>query len=268
MISQQQVFDRLASFLEEGAIIQDKVRRDSNLYESYSGQESAEFLPFDGWIAQIHEQFGLRFDAELFDCLPPAVAPEPRHRKLTCALTCGQLAERLWRQLPQVSFEPVNVAGRDCGPAGAFFGLVELSRHVKPTIAKFRPSTQVLDRLQGRDLRRFWTQLQVQAGVSFREPDDVWSNVTTIFSISCIALGIAILVGISILGTGLFDLLMFRLMIFWLLSVPVTIAVCATSFVFGPYYLRLPSGIRTFRDLSEYISKHLPAESGGVSRVI
>ena len=74
------------------------------------------------------------------------------------SLTFRRLAEWMAERIGPPSFAPMNIAGRNCGPAGAFLGIAETVAVVSPG-PEFPPRSPILNRLRGKDLKRVWERL-------------------------------------------------------------------------------------------------------------
>ena len=94
-------------------------------------------------------------------------------------LTVRRLAEAIAKRAEGISFDPVAILGRRCGPAGAFYGLCNL-----PELRGRRvgPSTPLRAALDWRQLRAAWRRTQWIAGCelpALRSPDAVGETTVT-----------------------------------------------------------------------------------------
>lgn len=87
---------------------------------------------------------------------------EQWERDVKPTLTFGRLAQWISERASAPSFAPMNVAGRVCGPAGAFCGIAETIDTLAPG-ERFPPRTPILGRLTGCQLEMVWNRLSVYA---------------------------------------------------------------------------------------------------------
>lgn len=73
-------------------------------------------------------------------------------------LTFRRLAEWMAERIGPPSFIPINIACRNCGPAGAFLGIAETVAVVSPG-PEFPPRSPILNRPRSKDLKRVWERL-------------------------------------------------------------------------------------------------------------
>lgn len=83
--------------------------------------------------------------------------------------TYRRVAQFIAARATAISFEPVNVIGQECGPAGAFYGIQELVGEVKKRPRDFGPGTRIRDVLTGNAFALFW--LKVRWITAQRAPD-------------------------------------------------------------------------------------------------
>ena len=249
MLSCDGLVERLVELFREHYAAETEFGADSNLYDLDWDFFCEDSQTIQDWFYDFAQSLG--FDLTLDDIasfLPRETSYEDWETVVKPRLTCRHIGEWLWQRLPRATFEPVNIAGRVCGPAGVFFGIEALIAHVCPQTNRFAPSSRILDHLQGRLLRRFWAQVRLQTGAPLAEPFDWWLAIATCAAWGCVLLGIAAIVGMLVSERLLF-------MIFvWLGSIPVTLIVMLAWWMASPYYIRLPHRIRTFRDLATYVS--------------
>lgn len=77
-------------------------------------------------------------------------------------LTFRRLAEWIAARTPMPSFEPVSIAGRECRPAGAFYGVVATVQNMhwwQPL--RIGPSQRLRDHLRGKLLDQVWRRLNL-----------------------------------------------------------------------------------------------------------
>ena len=90
--------------------------------------------------------------------------PNEWERLVAPGLTYDRLADFIAERVWAVSFEPIEIAGRRCGPAGAFVGLRETAGLLFPDRERFAPSTPILPHLRRSRLEGFWARLQWDRG--------------------------------------------------------------------------------------------------------
>jgi hypothetical protein len=208
------------------------------------------------WVHDFAE--GLGFDLTLDDAqsfLPPVTSLEDWETLIKPRLTCRHLGEWLWQWLPPVTFDPVNIAGHECGPAGAFLGLEALAKHITPNVDRFSPSCCVLDRLQGTSLRRFWGQLRLLTGIELPELVNANAVLVQRSIVNSLWLALAVIVSsLLLLNPNVPFGLAMALLFAWLASIPKILATFAFACWWGPSYRTLPWNIVTFRDLANCVS--------------
>ncbi|MBL8852248.1 MAG: hypothetical protein JNG89_21425, partial [Planctomycetaceae bacterium] len=100
------------------------------------------------------------FSGEIRD--PFAKNFEQWERDIKPTLTFGRLAQWICERASAPSFAPINIAGRNCGPAGAFFGIETTVEELAPGV-RFPPRTPILNRLRGNQLELVWNRLNAYA---------------------------------------------------------------------------------------------------------
>lgn len=159
-------------------------------------------------------------------------------------LTFGALADFIIERAEAITFEPVSVAGHECGKAGAFLGVNDVARQVKPGIERIAPSTPIRKRLHGRQLVNFWNHLQWMTENSMPRLNTRW---------------------IDFAGTlRLFDALFLLIILAWgawaadfnniALAFASSAVVTLTASVIVRLTNPLPEDVSTFRDLAEMIA--------------
>jgi|GEM_PF-2520295 hypothetical protein len=203
----------------------------------------------------IAEHFGVQIPEDKWrEFWGDGVEPDVWEEKVEPMITFGCLADMIIAHFPDVSFRPVEICGRTCGPAGAFFGLQELTAYNVDNVPRFAPSTRIKKQLKDENLTRFWLQMRVLTRNSVPPLAD---PVTTFI----------VVLGLAAVGFGLCGLLLICLhslveMPEWLVLLVMTgfsstalpaFVLVPLRYVAGTRLLRLPTGIRTFRDLAEKI---------------
>ncbi|QDT29352.1 hypothetical protein Enr10x_47040 [Gimesia panareensis] len=85
---------------------------------------------------------------------------EEWERLYAADFTFRRAAQFVAERATAISFEPVNIIGQECGPAGAFCGIQELVREVKKRPREFGPSTRIRDVLKGNAFIFFWMKVR------------------------------------------------------------------------------------------------------------
>lgn len=79
--------------------------------------------------------------------------------KFAPKLTFAALANFIAPRLHYVSLAPAVVAGKLCGPAGAFYGIEKITSDIVPHPVRFAPSTKIRSVLSRASLDKLWRQL-------------------------------------------------------------------------------------------------------------
>lgn len=85
---------------------------------------------------------------------------EEWERLYAADFTYRRAAQFVAERATAISFEPVNIIGQECGPAGAFYGIRELVREVKKRPREFGPNTRIRDVLKGNAFVYFWMKVR------------------------------------------------------------------------------------------------------------
>jgi hypothetical protein len=163
--------------------------------------------------------------------------------RIAPGFTFGALADWMAKRAEGVSLSAINVLGRKCATAGAFYGIEDVARQVSPHVVRFGPSTPIQKRLRGRALSRFWRRLRwmtCDALPMLRTPKTAvaW-DVLLLVSLVLIPLWLAVEVGAAEAFFAAIGILVFGLIV----SIVVT---CVTN--------PLPAGIRTFGELARRVA--------------
>ncbi|WP_278471197.1 hypothetical protein [Gimesia maris] len=159
-------------------------------------------------------------------------------------LTFRKLVDFIAERSPYISFQPVMVIDRECGPAGAFYGMQELSEKFYPAACRFTPSTRILDAFRGNSLDRFWNELNWRNEYQIPDISRKWDD---LFLSGCLLAGLGVLVGIPLsILTGHY--------LYVVLACVSLIVFSAISSIYQHYSDPLPPGLQTFRDLAVLIA--------------
>lgn len=169
--------------------------------------------------------------------------------------TVAQLIDFIHERQPDVSFEPINICGKDCTPAGVFYGLRTLAGSNGIAGDEIGPSTAIACKLSGSKLTRFWNQIRCLT-------DDAVPELKCRFSskvLGLFALFLSYCIGSAFLLPGSSVLAAF--LVFFVITIALfQILSPETTFEDFVFVAQPPPDIRTFRDLAEYIAKQ-PAVS-------
>lgn len=80
-------------------------------------------------------------------------------RNVAPRMTYEALADFVIDRTRAISFEPVEIAGRRCGPAGAFYGICEAAGQVLLKVERFAPSSSILRHLGRSRVETLWERL-------------------------------------------------------------------------------------------------------------
>lgn len=252
MVTSERVVNELVQCL--GRFGSEPIDADTNLYEK-GAYYLEDYSELEEWLVAIGEHFGVLLTEEdvcEFVGAPPDADVETWYHVVRPRLTCRHVGEWLWPYIPQVSFESINVAGRECRPAGLFYGMEELASHVDPDAQRFPPSARILDQFQGAALRRFWAQVRFLTHVPLPDLFNVNSAVSQFAMWTFCLLGGTALVCLTFSPEAFVTLLAL-----WFAIIPIMVAL-------SPYsqeetYRSLPQGIVTFRDLAKHLAERMDA---------
>jgi hypothetical protein len=202
------------------------------------------------------EQFGVQIpEDEWREFWGDGVEPDVWEEKVEPMITFGRLADLIIAHFPDVSFRPVEICGRTCGPAGAFFGLQELAAYNVENVRRFAPSSRVKNHLKQNRLVQFWSQLRILTRNAVPPLTDPVGNCAARMGILSLGLGLCLL-----LMTCVHAVVEVPWRVFYVTALSfgstlfLTIVLAALRLIAGSRMLRLPTGIQTFRDLAERIS--------------
>ena len=223
-----------------------------------------EWLKFEwespAWLLRkINRHFGIAIDSDRFDSF---LADRSGSELSGCDSqqpTFGELAKLILDCLTAVSFEAVDVAGRRCEPAGFFRGIADLIEQTHPGLERFAPSTPIMQRLKGRKLGRFWTQMGALSGITLPELVCPLESVTSFLGLAAIASGCSFLLLVCL---GLAESLLMILGLAWAATVALVFLWVPIVLAVGDRLLRAPRGLRTFRQLALYAAAWRPKEAG------
>ncbi|QDT29353.1 hypothetical protein Enr10x_47050 [Gimesia panareensis] len=151
------------------------------------------------------------------------------------------------RAINTVSFQSVTVINRECGPAGAFYGIQQVvasERAARWNSHRFAPSDRIIDVLRGSHLDRFWYELHWRTELRIPRLKRDWDF---LIDSGCLLGGIGFLVAFpaSIL-TGQY--------LYAVIAVVYLLALWAVASVYKYCSDPLPPELQTFRDLAVAIA--------------
>ncbi|WP_417392075.1 hypothetical protein [Gimesia sp.] len=158
-------------------------------------------------------------------------------------LTFRKLVNFIAERAPYISFQPVTVIDRECAPAGAFYGMLELSERFYPAACQLAPSTRILDAFRGDALDRFWSELKWRTDNRLTELKSFWFLMD---GCGCLVFWPVLLISVILFLDGNY-----------LYPVVATSTTYALWKVFSICRYRsnpLPAGFETFRDLAIWIA--------------
>lgn len=159
-------------------------------------------------------------------------------------LTFRKLVDIIAERTTYISFQPVQVIDRECGPAGAFYGITELSNLLVPAACQITPSTRIIDAFRGDTLDQFWSELCWRNRQKIPEISRKWDS---LFLSGCLLAVLGFLFGIplSIVTAN----------ILYLLTPCVSLYACWKLYCLYRYHSDpLPPELQTFRDLALFIA--------------
>ncbi len=234
-----------------------KLSEDDNLHDWLSKHGD----DFD-FHFEVDVQFGVKISKDQwleFYRFPPATTQAVWEVEVRPTLTLSRFADFLTEQVEAISFEPIAIAGTVCERAGAFRGIQAVVAQVAPREVRFAPSTSIRS-LPPVVLDKVWTRLRwiTQGHLQPLEwPYRRWSH--RIFILGLIWLGISVAWGQL---DGLFAPTL-------LCAIGTTLKIWGVAWKLDMAGDPLPSDIRTFRDLSEFVAVSLGGErcqTRGMSR--
>ncbi|WP_417384970.1 hypothetical protein [Gimesia sp.] len=159
--------------------------------------------------------------------------------------TFGRLAQFIAARATAISFQPVEVLGTECGPAGAFYGLQGLVKSLKKRSPDFGPSTRIRDVLKGDSVVYFWSQLRgiTEQGVVELPAGWRYLQVTAFASLICFTTVVAVLISLL------------KLEPVYIASIFAVVPVGMFAvWIYQRWSNPLPSDLQTFRDLAVLIA--------------
>ncbi len=159
-------------------------------------------------------------------------------------LTFRKLVDFIAERTTYISFQPVQVIDRECGPAGAFYGITELSNLLVPAACQITPATRIIDAFRGDTLDQFWSELCWRNRQKIPDISRKWDS---LFLSGCLLVVLGFLFGIplSIVTAN----------ILYLLAPCVSLYACWKLYCLYHYYSDpLPPELQTFRDLALLIA--------------
>ncbi|MCH9655095.1 MAG: hypothetical protein K0U86_03745 [Planctomycetes bacterium] len=161
--------------------------------------------------------------------------------------TFGALARFIQkRAVNTVSFKPVMVINKECLPAGAFYGIEQISNQLVSAKCRVTPSTKIIDAFRGYKLNSFWSELSWRSEVPLPQLSRHWDFLADW--------------GYMITFWGMliaFPLVFFMGNFYILLgAVLLVIAIWLIDSAYTHYSDPLPPELQTFRDLAMLIAAH------------
>ncbi|MBN70869.1 MAG: hypothetical protein CME32_16500 [Gimesia sp.] len=159
-------------------------------------------------------------------------------------LTFRKLVDFIAERTTYISFQPVHVIDRECGPAGAFYGITELSNLLVPAACQITPSTRIIDAFRGDTLDQFWSELCWRNRQMIPVISRKWDS---LFLSGCLLAVLGFLIGIplSIVTAN----------ILYLLAPCVSLYACWKLYCLYHHHSDpLPPELQTFRDLALLIA--------------
>lgn len=169
-------------------------------------------------------------------------------RKGFPSVTFDDLARFIAERAPFISFDPITILGRSCAPAGAFVGLQKLAASSLEMPRRIGPSTSIHHVLRGNKLERFWRQLQWRSGRVLPELNGFWRSVLDWTFIALV---------FSWLACWLIGALTKSLLVPSLLFAGMFLVFYAAKKIHH-YANPLPTELKTFRDLAQWIAERRP----------
>lgn len=159
-------------------------------------------------------------------------------------LTFRALVEFIAARAPCISFQPVTVIDRECGPAGAFYGITELSEQVVPPACQITPATRIIDAFRGSALDRFWSGLNWRTEEQLPDISRKWED---LFLLGLLLGFLGILIGFPLsLVTASYSYVLVSIVYFlvnWILL-----------WIYHHCSDPMPPELQTFRDLALLIA--------------
>jgi hypothetical protein len=154
-------------------------------------------------------------------------------------LTFRRLSQWLADRIEVPSLAPINIAGRDCGPAGAFVGIAEVVDRLAPGV-RFPPQSRIGDHIRGKHLRQLWSRLNLRVDGKLPPLDRPYWNPGRLLIAATYAM---LLVVIGLTGANYYEWLSVAFVLLNGVGLRVS---CSWD--------PLPPQIKTFRDLAYLMS--------------
>ena len=166
-------------------------------------------------------------------------------REFAPNLTFGVLALFIAERAPAISLGPTTVFGRECHPAGVFYGLQQLGIKASKGEQQILPSDRIIDIMRGNQLHSFWTHVCWISERAVPKLPAFWRHVV----------GNAFCVGFLSIWMALWATLTFGGLAKVVIAIFFAITVLAIASAYKHYINPLPREIVTFRDLALAIAK-------------
>lgn len=161
--------------------------------------------------------------------------------KFAPKLTFASLTQFIAPHLNYVSLAPAVVAGKACGPAGAFYGIEKIASEIVPHPVRFAPSTKIRSVLSRESLDQLWRQLNWMTNAGLPSLPGGHRM------LGCLAIPVLILGAVTGYFAG--EILLFAIGVLVALT-------CFCVMQFCEYWLDpLPPHLKTFRELAVHLSK-------------
>ncbi|HAW29591.1 MAG TPA: hypothetical protein DCY03_15970 [Planctomycetaceae bacterium] len=222
-----------------------EVRIDLSLKKANEWQE----FDFSEFVYQIERFFHFEYPSEdrriLFGLGAGYQSAEEWIEHVGQHLTFRALVESISEHAPRISFQPVMVIDRECGPAGAFYGMQELSEKFYPAACQLTPSTRILDAFRGAALDRFWSELKWRTDNSLTELKYFWFLME---GCGCLVFWPVLLISVILFLNGNY--------LYPVLATATTYSLWKVFSICSYRFNPLPAGYETFRDLAVMIAEH------------
>ena len=207
-----------------------------------------EELDFADVHARLQSCFGMTAPLEAMDEYfgNRNISEEEWKRIVKPTLTISRFADWIAKYTPVPSYSPISIAGHRCQLAGTFRGIEDVVQSVAASPPSFSPSTLIIQTIRGKELANVWDRLQLHSMGRLRKLDWPWE-------------GLASLLLFISFSSGLIAILMSFTSLWFLCVAGWTVAVTGFWIAIRLQKLGnpLPSGINTFRDLTEEMSQAL-----------
>ncbi|WP_417384971.1 hypothetical protein [Gimesia sp.] len=222
-----------------------ELRIDLSLKKANEWQE----FDFSDFVYQIERFFHFEFSSEerlkIFGLGAGYQSAEEWIEHVGQHLTFRALVESIAERAPHISFQPVTVIDRECAPAGAFYGMLELSEKFYPAASRLTPSTRILDAFRGRQLDGFWSELKWRTDNRLTELKSFWFLME---GCGCLVFWPVLLISVVLFLDGNY--------LYPVLTTATTYALWKVFSICCYRFNPLPAGYETFRDLAVWIAEH------------